>query len=214
MQESNEWNIVVLKFQTHLCEVNSVVSHLKVLETMLFQNARLACWSPARSDLCLQFGNITIINWYADPCGFSWSKGRQVYMVMGNAFYKYKDSSAFFFREGVCPIEVIIWNAEPLLGFGMYLWEQSHNHIRMYILQLFAELTALPPSAISLNFCDNECLMNSTRHEWLVLFITYRHGPRRKHRSTVAVELLRSCILGERLCRRASWTVVYFTVVA
>jgi hypothetical protein len=42
-------------------------------------------------------------------------------MVMRNTFPNYKGSSAFSSREGVSPKEVIIWNDEPILGFGMCL---------------------------------------------------------------------------------------------
>jgi hypothetical protein len=51
-------------------------------------------------------------------------------------------------------VKVIIWNEEPLMGFEMCPWEQSH--IYMQVLQLFIELIALPPNAICIICCDCE----------------------------------------------------------
>jgi hypothetical protein len=48
----------------------------------------------------------------------------------------------------------------------------------------------------------------------LVLCITSQHAPRRKHCSSVAVELLRSCLLAEPLPSNGCCIVAYFVVVA
>jgi hypothetical protein len=74
----------------------------------------------------LQTAALPITNRYANSCGVYWNKMMQVYMVMGNAFSHCKSSSAFSSWEAVSPIKVIIWNEEPLMGFDMCLWEQSH----------------------------------------------------------------------------------------
>jgi hypothetical protein len=67
------------------------------------------------------------------------------YIIMGNSLS---------FRKAVSPIRVIIRNEEPLVGFEVCLWEQSHI-LYMYVLQLFTELIAQPPNAI----CSRECFV-------------------------------------------------------
>jgi hypothetical protein len=59
-QECNEWDIVVLEFQTHLCAINLVVSWLmglKLCYSMLCHGC-LAVRSPASSDLCLKLKSL------------------------------------------------------------------------------------------------------------------------------------------------------------
>jgi hypothetical protein len=55
---------------------------------------------------------------------------------------------------------VKIMTIEPLTGFEMCLWEQSH--IYMQVLQLFTELTALPPNVIRIKCYDFERPINSS----------------------------------------------------
>jgi hypothetical protein len=51
---------------------------------------------------------------------------------------------------------------KPLMGFQMCLWEQSH--VYMQVLQLFAELIALPQNAICIKCYDFEGPMNYIYH--------------------------------------------------
>jgi hypothetical protein len=55
---------------------------------------------------------------------------------------------------------------------------------------------------------------NSSLTHSIVLLITSRHGPRRKHRSSVAVQLLLSCMFVELLPSNGCNIVAYFAVVA
>jgi hypothetical protein len=57
-------------------------------------------------------------------------------------------------------------------------------------------------------------LTHSQTNSSLVLLITYRHGPHRKHQSCVAVQLLRSCLSAEPLPSNDYCTVAYLVVVA
>jgi hypothetical protein len=79
---------------------------------------------------------------------------------MENAFSDRYSGSAFFSWEAVSPIKVIIWIKVPFMCFEMCLWEQSH--IYMQDLQLFTELIALLPNAISIKCYDFEQPLNSS----------------------------------------------------
>jgi hypothetical protein len=81
---------------------------------------------------------------------------------MGDAFFNCNGSSAFYTREAVGPINLVIWNIEPLMRFYVCLWEQSH--IYTLVLQLFTELIALPHTAICSECYDFEGPMNSSGH--------------------------------------------------
>jgi hypothetical protein len=76
-------------------------------------------------------------------------------------------TNAFFSREAVSLIKVIIWNEEPLMGFEMC--PSEHSHICMQVLQLFSELIAPPPNATT------EQPTNAISHFVLYLFLTQLH---------------------------------------
>jgi hypothetical protein len=50
-------------------------------------------------------------------------------MVMGNTFSNCNGSSAFFAREAISPIKVVIWNKEPLVRLQICLLEQGHIYV-------------------------------------------------------------------------------------
>jgi hypothetical protein len=58
-------------------------------------------------------------------------------MVMGNGFSNCNGSSAFSSWEVVSPIKVIIWIKEPVMGFEMYVCEQSYIYIYVSLAAVY-----------------------------------------------------------------------------